>query len=290
MIVDEIDNGQRLDHVLRKHKDCLHLGTRARKRFCEEGFVLVNGMQRNAAYKVYSGQEITIAQIEESEDDYKLETLEENEDFIAFYKEKFLPTEEIKGSSSRAIEYYIKKENKDFILLNRLDTLTSGIIICAKNEEAKNKWKIEQDLGKIEKKYYALVEDNYKLNNEICINNAIDLSKTKVKALEKSEIDRNRYTIVNKVEDRVQAELRNTFMPQDLSIISSDYERVLSGKTGEIVSCTIYKGVRHQIRCHLASVSMPLIGDSIYGNETMEELFFLHHYKIVSDLIQVEIK
>ncbi len=259
MIVSKSLSGQRLDVALAEHEECNNLGLRARKRLCERKCVYVNGMQRDSKHKVFEGQKITIIDNQVQPELASLNILKEDDNFIAFFKESGVPTASLSGALDNSLEKAILEKYPDVVLLNRLDTLTSGIVLCAKHEDALEEWKDAQDYRKIKKKYHALVEGE--LDEEQSIKSKIDLSKNKVKALLIEDFDYARYTDVKPL----------------------SYE---NGNT--LVECTIYKGVRHQIRAHLSSIGHPLVGDTLYGADENEKGFYLFHYKLESNLFSVE--
>lgn len=263
MIVPEHLNGQRLDVSLCEHKDCKGFGLRARKRLCEEGFVFVNSFPQKAQYKVKLGQHIEI--IEKENFSFKeniLDTtkifLEEYENYYAFYKPACVPTIELKGLKEYSLERFVHKKYPEVLLLNRLDYETSGIIFAAKNQDALFAWKDAQEQGNIHKEYIALVEGIF--DKEQCIDSKIDLKKTKVRAIPYS-IDEN---------------IRHTYVKPLFEHEGNTY-----------VHCRIFKGVRHQIRSHLASIGFPLVGDNVYSPNNTTENFFLHHFRLQSPFISL---
>ncbi len=265
MIINKSQNFTRLDAILAHHPDCKDLGQRARKRLCEQGLVFVNGYAQNALYKVREGQEITVHKEECAKKVFTKEEVqklivEENENYIAFYKEYNLPTSAIKHGDNVSLEDYVKAYYPELVFLNRLDNETSGIVVCAKNESAIEAWKQEQKEGNIKKEYITLVKG--KFLTEMHIDLAINLNKNKVKVRPVYEEDKARHTLV-----------------KPLKVFEN------SSPSASLVQCTIFRGVRHQIRAHLAAMGFELLYDPLYGENVENKSFFLHHYKVESKLI-----
>ncbi len=260
-ITKDLD-GMRLDSVLAQHPDTKDLGQRARKRLCEQGLVCVNSYAQNALYKVREGQEITLVEQEEKKVYSKAEVdaliLSENENYIAFYKDFSLPTSAIQHSENKALEDRVRSHYPHVEFLNRLDNDTSGIIVASKSKEASNVWKEAQMQAEIQKDYIALVKG--KFLTEMDIDLAININKNKVKVRPIYEEDKARHTIVKPL-------------------------KVFENNTS-LVKCTIFRGVRHQIRAHLCAMGFALVNDPLYATQVEDgKTFFLHHYKVESKLI-----
>ncbi len=256
MKVSEKYNNYRLDFALEEDKEFANYPKRARKRLCDRGLVLVNGKKRPASYKVRTGNEITVLK-EEDTGNLVLDILKEDENYIAFYKERGIPTAKIEGMGSSSLEEAILLQYPSAIVLNRLDNDTSGIVLICKHERAYAKYKEAQDEGRVKKYYLAHVENE--VENSFVVDNSIDISRIKVRVLDEEALDHTRRTEVKKL---------------------------CSQNGTSLVECIIYKGVRHQIRAHMAYIGNALVNDTLYGidEDCLEDKsFMLHHYKIEWD-------
>ena len=137
------------------------------------------------------------------------------------------------------------------LLLNRLDALTSGLVLVGCTKEGAERYFTAQEQGAICKEYLAVVDGL--LERRMEIRNLLDSAKRrKVRFLAGENPDCRRHTQVTPV-------------------------REIGGKT--LVRAEIVKGQRHQIRAHLAGVGHPIVGDPLYGKGHGGTMF-LHHARI----------
>lgn len=147
--------------------------------------------------------------------------------------------------------YDLEKVFTDWVLLNRLDKETSGVILLVKPEsEFAKKAKEEFKKQKVYKLYNALVSGI--VSEETTINLPILTSKGN-KA--KSKINKNGKEAITII--------------RPLSIIGK--------KT--LLEVEIITGRTHQIRVHLQALNHPIVGDKLYGGIEATRLM-LHAKKI----------
>lgn len=151
----------------------------------------------------------------------------EDENIIAVDKPAFLTADEV------------SKKFKKAILLNRLDKETSGVMMFAKTEEFRVKAIKEFAANRVYKEYVAVVDG--RVIDEIEIDKPI-LTTRERKGSAKSKID----------------------MKKGKPAKTTVYPMLVEGKKSKI-KVLIESGRTHQIRVHLNSVGLPIIGDSVYG-------------------------
>ncbi len=227
----------------------------------KNGSIKVNNLVVPKSYFINIGDEISVELKKFGEKlNYKtLKILWENRDLIAIYKpEKFHSAKLFKSQYS--VEDYIQTLNKEFILLNRLDFQTQGIVLVAKNKSIYEQLKISENKLHFEKFYIGILKKQ--LNKKAIINNKI-YSKNKVKV---------------KVLD-----------------ITSDFHitkvtPIAQYAQFSVVNIKIYKGARHQIRAHLSFIKKPLLFDyKYYEEETqLKENYFLFCYGYKIKKLNVE--
>jgi len=147
--------------------------------------------------------------------------------------------------------YELERYFKGWVLLNRLDKQTSGVILLVKpNSEFSHKAKEEFKKRHVLKMYNAIVSGIVVEDMEI---NAPILTKKGKTA--KSKIHKN------------GLEARTLISPK----------AIIGKKT--LLDIIIHTGRTHQIRIHLAHIGHPILGDSLYGGTKAKRLM-LHAHKI----------
>lgn len=136
-------------------------------------------------------------------------------------------------------------------LLHRLDKETSGVLLLVKNDEFATVAKAEFKKLLVDKNYVAIVKGI--VSDEILINDPIITIKGKTGAM--SKVSKDGKTAISEV-----------------------FPLMVVGKKS-LVKVNIKTGRTHQIRVHLASVDLPIIGDEKYGRNSSERMY-LHAYSI----------
>ncbi len=267
-------DGQRLDRALALY---VSGGLRARRRLCEEGHVLLNGRPASPAARVREGQRLAIALVEDgtaavlpaapdkaapSDDGPRL--IARNAVLAALYKPAGLPTVRLAGSSRPALEDCLPElltqpDGTAFAprLLNRLDTGTSGLVLAALTDGGAELWRQAEEQGAVCKRYLAVAEGTGRVGLRCCCKTALDTARRKKSRVLAQQAPPERWTDVTVL----------ALLPP-----LGATPRLLAG-------CRIVRGARHQIRAHLASQGMPLVGDSLYGaRDTLP--FCLHHARL----------
>ncbi len=136
-------------------------------------------------------------------------------------------------------EKYNKPGNVYLGLVHRLDRNTDGIMVFAKTSKAASRLSndIKNDL--FHKKYLAVVEG--RLEGSAILNDMLYYDEIKKKAF------------IKNVAGSKQASLKYEVL---------DYK---NNKT--LLDITLYTGRHHQIRCELAHIGHPIIGDLKYGSK-----------------------
>jgi 23S rRNA pseudouridine1911/1915/1917 synthase len=145
----------------------------------------------------------------------------------------------------------IERQYRDAQLLHRLDRETSGVLMLVKNEEFRKKAIKEFKQDRVYKEYSAWVEGM--VTEDIIIDKPILTQKRQNRA----------YSKISK---------------QGKPAITEVYPDLVSGKKSKL-KIIIHHGRTHQIRAHLRSENLSIIGDVQYGGRSYQRVM-LHARKV----------
>ncbi len=247
--VDETLAGSRLDYALTALLP--EAGLRQRKRLIEAGRVLVDGRPAPAALKLRAGQRIELcAPAPVPEAVAALPLLAKKSGFAALDKPAGLHSAALAGGGGASAEAQLAAmfPGSNARLLNRLDFLTSGILLVALTAKAAKVYAGLEALD-VTKEYLAVVQGE--LTEPLTLKRRLDTD------------DRRRTRVLGKLEP--EQRLWTKVWPV----------AVLDGSR-TLVRVRIHAGARHQIRAHLAAAGLPIVGDPLYGEGAGDRLY-LHH-------------
>ena len=129
-------------------------------------------------------------------------------------------------------------------LLHRLDTQTSGLVLAAKTAAAYANLRAQFRRFTVQKHYLALVHGRVEKPGSF----AAPLTH-QTRSPCKRAVARN--------PDKIPK--------SDLFAAETAWTPLETGQEFSLLDVTIYTGVTHQIRCHLAAAGFPIAGDALYG-------------------------
>lgn len=264
------DAGERIGRFLvkemAKHPRAPQVSRAQVDRWIGEGFILVNGKPADVKARVASGDRVEIrlpretnaAGVPEEEPSAAsgaaaLDVRYSDEHLIVVYKPSGLvthPAPTVKGTTLTDIiagafpaQADVGGEGRAGII-HRLDKDTSGLIICARDAATHAALSAMLKRREIEKRYLALV-----FGAPIAPTGIIDKPVARVRRARKKM--------------GVAREGREAY---------STYEVVESFAGFTLLEVRIETGRTHQIRVHLSSLGLPIVGDMLYGTGRNRDL------------------
>lgn len=150
-------------------------------------------------------------------------------------------------------------------LLHRLDTGTSGLLVFAKTQSAFERFRKLWTQQQIRKIYRALT---------LPLDNPLDLSSIPMEiSWPLAHHPKSEKKMICIPPHKEHFKYRGKLLPAETRIVDIRSNRYVD------FTIEIKTGVMHQIRCHLAEVGYPILGDSIYGGAPAPRLG-LHAWKL----------
>ena len=240
-------------------------GLRARRRLWNWCRVSVNGRARPPGYIVQQRDRILVEAIKIApERAYPVTMVAVSEEYAALYKPAGLHSAHIAGGAEQSLEGLLPDiwPGQTPLLLTRLDQATSGLVIVACDQEALENFRRWEQVGRVEKEYFALVRGQ--VPGPLHLQNRLLTADCAItQTLDEPDPDENRHT---------RAEpLQYCALPRPWP----------EGLPATLLRVYIRRGARHQIRVHLARAGYPLAGERQYAEPPPADCpLYLHHAAI----------
>lgn len=241
------ENDKTVKKIMREN---LNFSSRLSRKLELNDKLYVNGKVTRLNKCVFIGDVLSI-EFDEDEDEYaavdiSIDIVYEDNDLLVVNKPPYIvvhPTRSHQDNTiANGVAYYFKQNNiqRKVRLANRLDMNTSGIVIIAKHPYAHNELANQMKSNTVDKYYYAIVEgiikhDSGTINEPIGRLNPEDI-------------------------------LRVVHPSGKECITHYKVEKRLNNVT--LVKLKLETGRTHQIRVHLKHIGHPILGDTLYGNES----------------------
>ncbi len=254
-------DGMRIDSFLYE-SSCYPTRSKAVK-FIEQGKVFLNGEQPTKKSLVEAGNFIVYEAFEEQDrvylepEDIPLDVVWEDPEMLVLNKQAGLichPSPGHPGGTlSNALIYKYGRENLAHIqgddrpgIVHRLDGDTSGLMLCAKNDDIGFLLQDEIRSRNVDRKYLCLVHGNIASDTGM-----IDAP------IFRSERVRTRMQVSDKPQARSSV---TTFK------VLERFEAGLKDEGYSLIECKLFSGRTHQIRVHMEYIKHWCVGDPMYGN------------------------
>lgn len=258
-IVAEDDVGLRLDLFLSQQVSGINRSIA--QKLIDSDKIEVNNKREKPSYKLHENDVIGVAfSVAELSDipEVELPVLYEDNDCIVINKPVGLLTHSKGAFNPEATVASFIKSRIDFSgdsnrdgIVHRLDRATSGVIICAKNQEALSWLQKQFSARKAKKTYIAVVSGRLK-EPEAIIDMPIERNPKDPKTFRSGPNGKHavtHYKVLQQSDEYCLVELQPT-----------------TGRT-------------HQLRVHLATIGEAIVGDQLYGGKPYERLL-LHAHKL----------
>ena len=240
--------GQRLDAYAAANTE---LSRNAVQRLIASGDLLLNGREAAAKAKLRPGDIVSItlpppAMTDIVPQDIPIDIVYQDEDIAVINKPKGMVVHPAAGNPDgtlvNAIMYHIKDlsgvggELRPGIV-HRIDRMTSGLLVIAKNDEAHNFLSNELKTHAVSRVYYCLCDGNFREDEG-----------TVTAPIARSKNDRKKMAVD----------------PEGRSAVT--HWRVLE-RFGDVtfLRVELETGRTHQIRVHMSYIKHPIVGDEVYG-------------------------
>jgi len=235
--------------------DCLLALMTDRKRqtvkdFLKHRQIMLNGnisTQFNANVRPGDTIEVNTTREFQTFSNQRMSIIYEDDDIIVVNKGYGLlsmGTDKIKdGTAYSILRDYVKRKNpaNKIFIIHRLDRDTSGLMMFAKTEQAKNEMQHNWNNMVLERKYIAVIEGNLKPEN--------------------GEI--RSYLTENSAH-----EVYSTDNPEEGQLAVTYYRTLKTHAPYSMVELSLATGRKNQIRVHMKEAGHPIVGDRRYGAQS----------------------
>ena len=210
--------------------------------------------------------------------------LYEDENLIFVNKPADFPVEQtITGNRANlhdAVVDYLWKRNPSLRnppyvgIMHRLDRTSSGVIVFTKTR-AVNKEVSEIFQGHDLTKQYLAVVEPPRGGNDRCVGDSFTVEMFMGRISGKSQQGKW---------DQLAESRGGQYSKTDFKVLE---KIIVEGKLCLLIECSLYTGRTHQIRVHLASKGLPILGDELYGGHPAKRLY-LHASRLAFALNNVK--
>ena len=232
-----------------------------------QGLVLVNGKRIKYTREIKKGDEIIyhLIGLKEPDIDKNIQIIYDDGDLIIVNKPANLPVIP-SGKYYYNTLHTIMKENLkcNINMLNRIDRETSGCVVMSRGHELASKFcamhsksNSKNNSNKIKKTYIAIVENVKNIEDNFTVEGYME---------EIGNPFYRRYQILHEISKNTNSNnFNNIKSNENLKYSKTKFKTIKRFGDYAIVMARLYTGRMHQIRVHLHSLGLYMVGDKIYG-------------------------
>ena len=232
-----------------------------------QGLVLVNGKRIKYTREIKKGDEIIyhLIGLKEPDIDKNIQIIYDDGDLIIVNKPANLPVIP-SGKYYYNTLHTIMKENLNcnINMLNRIDRETSGCVVMSRGHELASKFcamhsksNSKNNSNKIKKTYIAIVENVKNIEDNFTVEGYME---------EIGNPFYRRYQILHEIsKNKNSNNFNNIESNKNLKYSKTKFKTIKRFGDYAIVMARLYTGRMHQIRVHLHSLGLYMVGDKIYG-------------------------
>lgn len=250
LIVDDVDCGKRLDLYLAQRVNAL--GRAGAARLCRDGKVTVDGRRVSKSHLLDHGARVVVQLGLQGAalpaPDIPLQVVLETPELVVVDKPAGVPCGALVGKEAGTLAGALLHRYPEIAgwghskrepgLIHRIDNNTSGLVLSARTKAAFDLLTRALSLGLLDKEYLALVApgtlpDRGHAETHLAPD---PRHRQRVRVSERGHLGR------------------------------TDFEVRGRSRSADLVTVRVHTAYRHQIRCHLAWLGAPLLGDAVYGS------------------------
>ncbi len=256
LTVSESGAGERIDKYISSQTSLTRSST---VKLIEDGAVIANGTKASKSLRVAAGDIVEVEvpdpkAIDAEPQEIALDVVYEDGDIIVINKPVGMVVHPAAGHSDGTLVNALLHHCKGSLsgvggelrpgIVHRIDKETSGLIVCAKNDNAHLFLSEELKEHAVSRTYYAIAVGRFK-----------DDMGTVDAPIGRNPKDRKKMAVVGSEE-----------VQKGNGRSAVTHYRVLERFEGfTLLECELETGRTHQIRVHMAHIGHPLMGDTVYG-------------------------
>ena len=296
--LDELLRKELPEHFKKEADDINNFSNSKIRRLIVAGAVSVNGrVVTRPAFELNPHSDVCVKFdkekffFEKQPDDISFEVtpesvLYEDEKYIFINKPAFFPVEQtITGNRDNlhdAVVRYLWSKNSSLRnppyvgIMHRLDRETSGVILFTKMRDVNKQVSEIFQSHSFTKKYFAVVEEASASAEKLSTGDSFSVEMYMARVSSKSQAARW---------GQVQKNAKDAqYSRTDFTVLKPIN---IENKKCLLLECNLFTGRTHQIRVHLASKGLPILGDTLYGGRSAQRIY-LHSCELTCDLLTVK--